>query len=102
MKVEVRNGNVEQALRVFKRKVQKEGIIKTLKQNEYYEKPSAKRARKKKEGIKTVQCSGTRSNGEPCKLTTETKKETWKKNKKLNHLFNWDKKKPEKPKRYHQ
>ena len=32
MKVEVRNGNVEQALRVFKRKVQKEGIIKTLKQ----------------------------------------------------------------------
>ena len=54
MKVEVRNGNVEQALRVFKRKVQKEGIIKTLKQNEYYEKPSAKRARKKKEGIKNT------------------------------------------------
>ena len=54
MKVEVRNGNVEQALRVFKRKVQKEGIIKTLKQNEYYEKPSAKRARKKKGGIKNT------------------------------------------------
>ena len=54
MKVEVRNGNVEQALRVFKRKVQKEGIIKTLKQNEYYEKQSAKRARKKKEGIKNT------------------------------------------------
>ena len=32
----------------------KEGIIKTLKQNEYYEKPSAKRARKKKEGIKNT------------------------------------------------
>jgi len=54
MKVEVRNNNVEHALRVFKRKVQKEGIIKTLKQNEYYEKPSAKRARKKKEGIKNT------------------------------------------------
>ena len=54
MKVEVRNGNVEQALRVFKRKVQKEGIIKTLKQNEYYEKPSAKRSCKKKEGIKNT------------------------------------------------
>ena len=26
MKVEVRNGNVEQALRVFKRKVQKEAL----------------------------------------------------------------------------
>ena len=54
IEVTVRNGNVEQALRVFKRKVQKEGIIKTLKQNEYYEKPSAKRARKKKEGIKNT------------------------------------------------
>ena len=55
MKVEVRNGNVEQALRVFKRKVQKEGIIKTLKQNEYYEKPSAKRARKKKKVLKILE-----------------------------------------------
>ena len=33
---------------------------------------------KKKKGIKTVQCSGIRSNGEKCKLTTETDKKTWK------------------------
>tara|TARA_Y100001938_G_C7999006_1_gene383656 strand:+ start:809 stop:1030 length:222 start_codon:yes stop_codon:yes gene_type:complete len=54
MKVEVRNGNIEQALRVFKRKVQKEGIIKLIKSKEHYEKPSEKRARKKKEGIKNT------------------------------------------------
>ena len=33
---------------------------------------------KKKKGIKTVQCSGVRTNGERCKLTTETKNKTWK------------------------
>jgi hypothetical protein len=33
---------------------------------------------KEKQGIKTVQCSGTRTNGERCKLTTETKAKTWK------------------------
>ena len=33
---------------------------------------------KKKKGIKTVRCSGIRSNGERCSLTTETDKKTWK------------------------
>ena len=49
--VEVRKGNVEQAMRVLKRKVQKEGLIKELKMRQAYEKPSAKKRRKKKEGI---------------------------------------------------
>ena len=42
------------------------------------EKKLEEKARKEKEGIKTVQCSGVRSNGERCKLTTETKAKTWK------------------------
>ena len=33
---------------------------------------------KKKKGIKTVRCSGIRSNGKRCSLTTETDKKTWK------------------------
>ena len=33
---------------------------------------------KLKQGIKTIQCSGIRTNGERCKLTTETKAKTWK------------------------
>ena len=52
--VEVRKGNVEQAMRVLKRKVQKEGIIKELRERQYYEKPSAKKRRKKKENIANV------------------------------------------------
>jgi len=47
----VRNGNLEQAMRVLKKKVQKEGIIKLYKEKQVYEKPSAKKRRKKKEGI---------------------------------------------------
>ena len=45
--IEVRRGNVEQAMRVLKRKVQKEGIVKELRQRQYYEKPSAKKRRKR-------------------------------------------------------
>tara|TARA_B100000401_G_scaffold259378_1_gene176398 strand:- start:99 stop:308 length:210 start_codon:yes stop_codon:yes gene_type:complete len=52
--VEVRKGNVEQAMRVLKRKVQKEGIVKELRMRQYYEKPSAKKRRKKKENIANV------------------------------------------------
>ena len=52
--VEVRKGNLEQAMRVLKRKVQKEGIVKELKLKQYYEKPSEKKRRKKKENIANV------------------------------------------------
>ena len=46
MKVEVRNNNVEQALRILKRKTQKEGIIRIAREKEFYEKPTAMRKRK--------------------------------------------------------
>tara|TARA_B100000900_G_scaffold328179_1_gene288414 strand:- start:247 stop:456 length:210 start_codon:yes stop_codon:yes gene_type:complete len=49
--IQVRNGNVEQALRVLKKKLQKDGLLKELKMKQYYEKPSEKKRRKKKEGI---------------------------------------------------
>ena len=49
--IQVRNGNVEQALRVLKKKLQKDGLLKSLKDKQYYEKPSAKKRRKKKECI---------------------------------------------------
>ena len=51
IKVDVRNGNLEQAMRVLKKKVQREGIIKDFRAKSVYEKPSAKKRRKKKEGI---------------------------------------------------
>ena len=52
MIVDVRDNNVEQALRVLKKKLQKEGVLRELKSRQYYEKPSSKRARKKSEGTK--------------------------------------------------
>ena len=54
MKVDVRNNNVEQALRILKRKTQKEGIIRIAREKEFYEKPTAKRQRKKKSSEKTL------------------------------------------------
>ena len=53
--VVVRNGNVDRAMRTLKKKLQKEGLLKELKQRQYFEKPSAKKARKKAEGIKRYQ-----------------------------------------------
>ena len=49
--VQVSQGNLEQAMRVLKKKVQREGIIKDFRARSVYEKPSAKKRRKKKEGI---------------------------------------------------
>ena len=50
--VTVRNGNLEQAMRVLKRKVQKEGIVKEVRDRQFYKKPSEVRQEKKKEAIK--------------------------------------------------
>ena len=48
----VRNGNLEQAMRVLKKKVQKEGVVRELKERQYYQKPSAVKREKKKQMIK--------------------------------------------------
>ena len=52
--IQVRNGNLEQALRVLKKKSQKNGLLKELKARQYYEKPSLKRQLKLKESMKRV------------------------------------------------
>ena len=51
----VKNGNVDRAMRTLKKKLQKEGLLKELKQRQFFEKPSAKKARKKAEGVKRYQ-----------------------------------------------
>ena len=50
--VEVRGGNLEKAMRVLKKKVMKEGIVKEMRARQYYQKPSEIKREKKKEGIK--------------------------------------------------
>ena len=41
----VRDNNVDQALRVLKKKLQREGVYREMKLRRHYEKPSEKRAR---------------------------------------------------------
>ena len=50
--VEVRGGNLEKAMRVLKKKVQKAGIVKELKLRQFYRKPSEIKREAKKQGIK--------------------------------------------------
>ena len=45
--VVVRDGNVEKALRKFKKKIQESGLLNELRERETYEKPTAERKRKK-------------------------------------------------------
>ena len=52
IKIEVKDNNVDQALRVLKRKLQREGFFKILKIKSNYEKPSEKKKREKSENIK--------------------------------------------------
>ena len=49
--IEVRNNNIEKALRVLKKKLNKDGQMKELKIRQYYQKPSEIKREKKKEGI---------------------------------------------------
>ena len=50
--IEVRNNNIEKALRVLKKKLTKDGMMRELKQRQYYQKPSEIKREKKKEGIR--------------------------------------------------
>ena len=50
--VYVRHGNFYKAFSVFKRMVQREGILKDLKVKIYYEKPSEKRKRRLTESLR--------------------------------------------------
>ena len=52
LKVFVRDNNVDQALRVLKKKLQREGLFREIKRRRAYEKPSEKRVREKREGIR--------------------------------------------------
>ena len=52
IKIEVKDNNVEQALRILKRKLQREGFFKIIKLKNTYEKPSEKKKRIKQENIK--------------------------------------------------
>ena len=52
MLVQVRDNNVDQALKALKKKMQREGIFREMKLRNYYEKPSEKRVREQAEAVR--------------------------------------------------
>jgi small subunit ribosomal protein S21 len=54
MHVLVRDNNVDQALRVLKKKMQREGVFREMKRRRFYEKPSEKATREKAEAARRM------------------------------------------------
>jgi small subunit ribosomal protein S21 len=52
LQVLVRDNNVDQALRVLKKKMQREGVFREMKQRRSYEKPSERKVRERSEAIR--------------------------------------------------
>jgi small subunit ribosomal protein S21 len=52
VQVLVRDNNVDQALKVLKKKMQREGVFREMKLRRHYEKPSEKRVREKADAIR--------------------------------------------------
>ena len=52
IEVIVRNGNVEKAMRVLKKKLLKDGMMRELKERQYYQKPSHVKRKEKKQSIR--------------------------------------------------
>ena len=52
LQVLVRDNNVDQALRVLKKKMQREGVFREMKRRKAYEKPSERKTREKAEAIR--------------------------------------------------
>ena len=52
MEVQVRDNNVDQALRALKKKMQREGLYREMRMRRHFEKPSDRRARERAEAIR--------------------------------------------------
>jgi small subunit ribosomal protein S21 len=52
--IEVKNNDVEFALRLLKKQMQRSGLIRELRRRRQYEKPSERRRRQKRDGIRNT------------------------------------------------
>jgi small subunit ribosomal protein S21 len=64
VKVDVRDNDVEQALRRMKKLMNREGLFRELRQRRHREKPFELRARKKREGVRRVRKAEWKRKGE--------------------------------------
>jgi small subunit ribosomal protein S21 len=54
MEISVVEGNLEQAMRVMKKKMQKEGVYREIRLRKFYEKKSEKKRRRQAESIRRI------------------------------------------------
>lgn len=54
IEIKVFNNDIERALKILKKKLQNDGLFKTLKEKRYFEKPSVKKKRKHIEALKRL------------------------------------------------
>jgi small subunit ribosomal protein S21 len=52
LEIRVNGNDVEKALKILKRQIQKDGLLRELKERRFYEKPSVKSRRKQREAHK--------------------------------------------------
>lgn len=69
LEVEVRNGDLEEAIRVLRHKMSKDGILTELKTRKHFEKPSDKKRREHREALKKMR----RSRGRKARMRTQGK-----------------------------
>lgn len=50
-RVDVRYNNIDSAIKIFKRKVNQEGVLRDLRKHEFYERPGEIKRRKRSESI---------------------------------------------------
>ena len=60
MEVEVRNGNVDQAIRILKKKLQQDGLFNELREREFFTSRSEKRRRSKAAAIRRQKREGVK------------------------------------------
>jgi len=52
LEIRVRGNDIESALKILKRQLQKDGLFKEIKQRRFYQKPSVKEKTKRREALK--------------------------------------------------
>jgi len=52
LEIKVERNDIEKAIRLLKRKIQRDGLLRELKNRRFYEKPSLKKKRKQREARK--------------------------------------------------
>ncbi len=60
IEVEVKDANVDKAMRALKNRMSKEGVLQEIKRRRFYEKPSVRRKRKEREALKRLRRAARR------------------------------------------